>query len=1703
MKNLSLPAYLLLICSLLVYAIPLSSQAWPYLEDLEDDLDRCSLPTCTSSYIENSATTDEPSSMLKTAVKGWMGKLPDNQLLRKISIPGTHDSGATIGGVGAETQNWTIAEQLAGGIRLLDIRCKINKNKDGFGIYHGDFYQDLTFDEVMESIQDFLSTNPSEGIIMRLEKEDKGYSQEDSSAADIEEMDEFIRIWNTYATTFASILTDPITDPAGPRLSDIRGQVMVMRQFQLNHNTIAPDKIGFGFFNSNKNMQNEYSVYAVPLLKGVSIAKKKDLVKEYINKAAGSSEWTINWLSGAYGMTPEHVAWETNRAAFDHLDTKPGKTNVGTLIMDFPGEGLIYRIIKTNFDYYQKREYYVQMDCYQPGVSGSGTDDKITVSFYNGSENLGSVIQVPDCDIFSDAKFKISTIALAKKVGITHVVIGTGGEDAFYIDELFLKKSSGNFFVKDQTIAHWGAENGSGWVFSTDTSDKVNGVSARSCRTFTVEGEGNSAGDCTPPPIRQLYTVEIDCYGHGYDEAGTENYITVSFYNESKFLGSYTKIPDCGQFSDAKFEVNAAFPTHFIIETSGQDAFYMDEVHLKWDGRHFMYGNDDVGGWVLSTDPNDGFGDGSPTSSCFQFGIFPVKNPIPCQPIARCKQAVTKALGRNNGVNLSFEDVDDGSIAVAGELSPTLSSSFLECEEIGQRPVTLTVENALGESNSCQTTLIVLDTFPPIAKCQNIEVALDAFGNKIITADQIDDGSVDYCSLHLELSTATFSCSDIGGNEVMLYAYDDNDNVDSCMATVTVLDTPPLAKCKDITVFPNFLGQAKVAPLDVDDGSTIYCSSAEMDLSLSRTSFSCADIGFPIPVILTVTDEKSRWDTCTTYITIEDLLPPTTQCINGVTPRVIQLDASGQAGITIADIRLYSNDYCGIASSSLDRTQFDCSDIGLVTVKLTDIDNSGNTNSCTSRLMIVDQLPPVARCEDLIWVLEENDDAYIPPKFVGEGSTDNCGIASYSLDKDYFDCTDLGDNAVVLTVTDRNGNAATCSATITILDRRKPTALCKDVTLDFVVNNTVTLEPAQVNNGSFDNCGSVELSLDIDTFTCEDVNGEPRTVVLTVTDTQGNISTCTAQISLEDKFAPLVTCRTSHNVFLDAGGNAELSATAFYITPPTDPCGAVSSSLSQHIFGCSDIGATIVTATATDIHGNSRSCNTTVSIFDNIPPNAQCKNITVTLSNALGMASILPADIDNSSTDNCGIAERNIDTDTFTCDDIGSPQTVTLTVKDGQGNTSSCTALVTVEDTFAPNVTCLPVPRNVFLDANGEATISPVDIYVVPPADACGVASTVLSKTDYDCTDIGSPTVRLTTTDIHGNSRSCNTTLIVQDKVAPEARCQDRTVELDALGQGLITAAEVDNISTDACGIQSISLDKTNFTCLNLGLNQVTLTVLDKYDNSAGCTASINVLDVTPPAVAAAMPFIKKKIYGVNYGARDACDPDPAIVSVMVVPVLENPNISFKVKKKTNLSIDLKKNTVKVDAPDPEAFWMEIQELGGIRVSEGQQLNLDPTTKGSYNFDFDKNGALEKISGPTIILQCTATDASGNTAIATASPFENSSLINTNTGSELTNESLPDPGLVTEKMELTLFPNPFSAGLNIHFSLLQAEEVLLEVFSLTGQRVWIQPTGILVAGAHEYLWDGTAPNGARLSPGIYLLRLSNGKEVIQQKIVLK
>jgi hypothetical protein len=88
-----------------------------------------------------------------------------------------------------------------------------------------------------------------------------------------------------------------------------------------------------------------------------------------------------------------------------------------------------------------------------------------------------------------------------------------------------------------------------------------------------------------------------------------------------------------------------------------------------------------------------------------------------------------------------------------------------------------------------------------------------------------------------------------------------------------------------------------------------------------------------------------------------------------------------------------------------------------------------------------------------------------------------------------------------------------------------------------------------------------------------------------------------------------------------------------------------------------------------------------------------------------------------------------------------------------------------------------------------------------------------LSQSAFVCAEVGANTEILTVTDVNGNSSTCTTTITVEDNVAPNAICQNITVQLDNTGNGSTTAAAVNNGSTDACGVQSLTLESDSI-CL-------------------------------------------------------------------------------------------------------------------------------------------------------------------------------------------------------------------------------------------------------------------------------------------------
>jgi chitinase len=90
------------------------------------------------------------------------------------------------------------------------------------------------------------------------------------------------------------------------------------------------------------------------------------------------------------------------------------------------------------------------------------------------------------------------------------------------------------------------------------------------------------------------------------------------------------------------------------------------------------------------------------------------------------------------------------------------------------------------------------------------------------------------------------------------------------------------------------------------------------------------------------------------------------------------------------------------------------------------------------------------------------------------------------------------------------------------------------------------------------------------------------------------------------------------------------------------------------------------------------------------------------------------------------------------------------------------------------------------------------------------------------------------------------------------------------------------------------------------------------------------------------------------------------------------------------------------------------------------------------------------------------------------------------------NHFLPDRPLL-----LSAYPNPFNPSTTVRYVLVQRAEVRLEVFDLLGRHVANLAEGIREAGIHEEVF-----NGGNIASGVYLCRMSAGKEVQMTKLVL-
>jgi hypothetical protein len=246
---------------------------------------------------------------------------------------------------------------------------------------------------------------------------------------------------------------------------------------------------------------------------------------------------------------------------------------------------------------------------------------------------------------------------------------------------------------------------------------------------------------------------------------------------------------------------------------------------------------------------------------------------------------------------------------------------------------------------------------------------------------------------------------------------------------------------------------------------------------------------------------------------------------------------------------------------------------------------------------------------------------------------------------------------------------------------------------------------------------------------------------------------------------------------------------------------------------------------------------------DTTPPVVVCRNLTVTLDNT-GAASITAAQLDNGSTDDCHIATRTVTSNSFTCANLGA-NTVTLTVMDARGNTSTCTAIVTVVDTTAPSLGC---PGNLTVGTNQGCTYTG-SIGMASASDVCDT-SVAITNDAPAAFPKGTTTVTWKATDDSGNFATCTQTVTVVDDDAPTIACPLNLTVPAAAGQCSATVSyAAPSVSDNCLGVSAPVCTPPSNSVFAKGTTTVNCTVKDAVNNQSACSFTVTVVDTQAPQI--------------------------------------------------------------------------------------------------------------------------------------------------------------------------------------------------------------------------------------------------------------
>ena len=390
--------------------------------------------------------------------------------------------------------------------------------------------------------------------------------------------------------------------------------------------------------------------------------------------------------------------------------------------------------------------------------------------------------------------------------------------------------------------------------------------------------------------------------------------------------------------------------------------------------------------------------------------------------------------------------------------------------------------------------------------------------------------------------------------------------------------------------------------------------------------------------------------------------------------------------------------------------------VGTTTLVYTVTDNFGAIEQCTLTVIINDVEAPIfsnipqnatVECDNIPAVVDptasDNCDGNVPVTFIGETILP-------------------GGNTIIRqwSTTDSEGNVATVSQTLTVVDTTPPSISCPD---DITLNAISSMLNVCGNNATwnqpiaFDNCDmAVSITSTHDSGDFFEVGTE--TVTYYAVDDAGNIDSCSFTVTILDNEAPTVTdCPT--DIVISGGANCSASVT--WMAPTfSDNCDDNLTINSSHQPGNFSIGTTPVTITGTDASGNTSTCTFNIIVTDNIAPTIACPAAIIVSTNGdeddpndfvtvtpMGCDSVILTFGTPIAADNCGVPTIVQTSGISSGETFGiGGHIIEFVATDGAGNTDTCEVNILVNPFVA--ITASASPDSICLGDDSQLTVNPM-----------------------------------------------------------------------------------------------------------------------------------------------------------------------------------------------------------------------------------------------------------------------------------------------------------------------------------------------------------------------------------------------------------